>query len=247
MGRCNRKEIHSILTDDIVTDLAIDPQQKFFVVAGYGNSGYGDSLTIYDLASKSKIRKLPVVADKGLGSGVDVSISPDGKLLAVGEDNRTVNLYRTSDWSLVKTLRPEDGSCGGCGTRAIFSPDNRFLYSASNHGAITKYEIPSFNVVKTYHDKTEDLVGFALSPDGKTIARASEKEIVVWDEASGDSIAAIKANEQGEFHEIEFARNSRNLLVTSDDNTVFSWNYKAGKSNRTHRLFESARSRWTGL
>jgi WD40 repeat protein len=224
------KEIRSILTDDIVTDLAIDPQQKFFVVAGYGNSGYGDSLTIYDLASKSKIRKLAVIADKGLGSGVDVSISPDGKLLAVGEDDRMVNLYRTSDWSLVKTLRPEDGSCGGCGTRAVFSPDSRFLYSASNHGAITKYEIPSFNVVKTYHDKTEDLVGFALSPDGKTIARASEKEIVVWDEASGDSIAAIKANEKGEFHEIEFARDSRHLLVTSDDNTAFSWNYKDGKN-----------------
>src|SRR5688500_14926382 len=33
------KEIYVIHTNDIVTDLAIDPGLQFFVVAGYGNSG----------------------------------------------------------------------------------------------------------------------------------------------------------------------------------------------------------------
>src|SRR5688500_295600 len=45
-------QIHTITTDDIVTDIAIDPQARFFVVAGYGNSGYGDSVTVYDLVTK---------------------------------------------------------------------------------------------------------------------------------------------------------------------------------------------------
>ena len=224
------KEIHSIFSDDIVTDLAIDPKQKFFVVAGYGNSGYGDSLSIYDLASRSKLKKLSVAADKGLGSGVDVSISADGALLAVGEDNRTVNVYRTRDWSLLKMLRPEQGSCGGCGTRVVFSPDNNFLYTASNNGSITKYDIPAFNPIKVYEDNTDDLVGFALAPDGKYIARASEKEIVVWDESTGNNIATITAREKGEFHEIDFTVNTTQLLITSDDNTAFTWNFKTGKN-----------------
>ena len=225
-------EIHSISTDDIITDLAVDPQQNFFAVAGYGNSGYGDSLTIYDLRSRSKQTKLSVSADKGLGSGVDVSISPNGSLLAVGEDDRTVNVYQTSDWTLVKTLRPEEGSCGGCGTRVAFSPDSKFLYSASNNGAITKYNIPSFDILRIYEEKTEDLVGFALSPDGKSIARASELEIRVWRESDGESIALKKANDQGKFHEIEFAVNSGALVVASDDNTAFSWNYPTDKTQR---------------
>lgn len=220
------KEIHSILTTDIITDVAIDPQQRFFVVAGYGNSGYGDSLTIYDFSTRSKVHKLAAAADKGLGSGVDVSISPDGIFLAVGEDNRTVNVYRTEDWTLVKTLRQEDGWCGGCGTRTIFSPDSKYLYSASNQGPVTQYELSSFIVRQVYEEKVEDLVGFSLSTDGESIARASEKEIVVWDTADGDTIATINANTQSEFHEIEFAANSKHLLVTSDDNTAFSWNYR---------------------
>ena len=224
------REIHSIVTEDIVTDVAIDPKQRFFVVAGYGNSGYGDSLTIYDLATRSILRKISVSADKGLGSGIDVAISPDGLLLAVGEDDRTANIYNTSDWSLVKTLRPEEGSCGGCGTRVIFSPDNKYFYSASNSGPVTKYARSSFNIIKIYEQKTEDLVGFALSSNGKKIARASEKEIVIWNDASGDSIASIPAPEKGEFHEIEFGGNSNKLLITSDDNTAFAWNYKANKT-----------------
>ncbi len=236
-------EIHAIHTDDIITDLAIDPHQKFFVVAGYGNSGYGDSLTIYDLVSRRKQYKLPVSADKGLGSGVDVLISPNGAWLAVGEDDRTVKLYRTSDWTLLKTLRPEEGSCGGCGTRVAFSPDDRYLYSASNSGPITKYELSTFNIVRVYEEKTQDLVGFAVSPDGKSVARASETEIMVWRESNGDSIALTKANEQGKFHEIEFTVNGAALMVASDDNTAFSWNYKMNKTLRVLTGYLNQRDR----
>ena len=99
------KEIYTITTTDIVTDLAIDPQLKFFVVAGYGNSGYGDSVTVYDLTSKKEITKISASADKGSGSGVDVAISPDGRSMALGEDNRTVNLYQTSNWTKLKTFQ----------------------------------------------------------------------------------------------------------------------------------------------
>lgn len=113
------KEVYSIVTTDIITDVAIDPKMKFFVVSGYGNSGYGDSTTVYDLKSKQIIIKIPASADKGLGSGVDIAISPNGNWIAFGEDNRTVNLYSTSDWKKVKTFGFEEGYCGGCGTRSI--------------------------------------------------------------------------------------------------------------------------------
>ena len=117
------KEFYSIHTDDIITDLAIDPRLHFLVVAGYGNSGYGDSITVYDLSSRKILKKISASPDKGLGSGVDVAISQNGKLLAIGEDNRTINLYNTNDWTLAKTFQPEEGWCGGCGTRVVFSLD----------------------------------------------------------------------------------------------------------------------------
>src|SRR5688572_10981519 len=171
------RELYAIQTDDIITDIAIDPLMKFFVVAGYGNSGYGDSITVYDFHTKSELKKIPASPDKGLGSGVDVAISPNGIYLAVGEDNRTANLYNTDDWSIVKTFPFEEGWCGGCGTRVLFGPDSKSLYTATHNGPVRKYALDSFKLVRTYEEKMENLKGFAISPDGNTLARATEKEI----------------------------------------------------------------------
>ena len=218
------KEVFNIATTDIVTDVAIDPKMKFFVVAGYGNSGYGDSTTVYDFKSKKIITKLPASADKGLGSGVDVAISSNGDWIAFGEDNRVVNLYQTSDWKKVKTFEFEEGYCGGCGTRIVFSPDNKSLYLASNNGPLRKYDLGSFKLIKTYEKETDDLTGLAISNDGKRIARSTEKEVTLWNESSGDSLFTIKAEEKGEFHEIAFTLDSKKLIITSDNNTAMLWN-----------------------
>lgn len=236
------KELHSIQTNDIVTDIGIDPLMKFFVVAGYGNSGYGDSITVYDFNTKRQLKKISVSPDKGLGSGIDVAISPDGMFLAVGEDNRTTNLYNTRDWSLVKTFTFEEGWCGGCGTRVLFSADSKSLYTASHNGPVRKYELTSFRVVKTYEETTEDLEGFAISPDGKLLARATEKGIIIWSESTGDSIASKRSAPEGDFYEVAF-RSNRTLISTSNDNTATEWNFAQKKNQRIYTGYLNQRER----
>jgi WD40 repeat protein len=237
------KEIHSIVTADIVTDLAIDPKMKFFVVTGYGNTGYGDSATIYDFNSRKILKKLPVNPDKGLGSGVDVAVSHDGKWVAFGEDNRIVNLYQSVDWKNVKTFQFEEGYCGGCGARMVFSPDSKNLYLASHNGPLRKYDLKSFNLVKTFEEKTTDLSGLAISNDGKKIARSTETEITVWDESSGDSLVSFKAGEQGAFHEIVFTLNNKSIVAASDNNTAELWNLDGKKKQGALTGFLNQRDR----
>lgn len=232
------KEVYSIITPDIVTDVAIDPKMKFFVV-----SGYGDSATVYDFKSKKVITKIPASPDKGLGSGVDVAISPNGNWIGFGEDNRIVNLYQTSDWKKVKTFEFEEGYCGGCGTRIVFSPDNKSLYLVSNHGPLRKYDLASFKLVKTFEEKTEDLTGLAISSNGKKIARSTEKEVTIWEESSGDSLFTIKADEKGGFHEIAFTLDNKKLIITSDNNTAMFRNIASSKNEGSLTGFLNQRDR----
>jgi len=237
------KEVYKITTADIVTDVAIDPGMEFFVAAGYGNTGYGDSATVYDFKSKKIITKLPASPDKGNGSGVDVAISPDGNWIGFGEDNRVVNLYQTTDWKKVKTFEFEEGYCGGCGTRIVFSPDSKRLYLASNHGPLRKYDLDSFKLVKTFKEKTENLTGLAISSDGKKIALSTEKEVTIWEESSGDSLMTIMADEQGAFHEVAFTLDSKKLIIASDNNTAMFWNIAENKMEGALTGFLNQRDR----
>lgn len=220
----NGKEVYSVTTSDIVTDIAIDPKMKFFVVAGYGNSGYGDSATVYDFKSRKVITKISTNADKGLGSGVDVAISPDGHWIGFGEDNRVVNLYQTSDWKKIKTFEFEEGSCGGCGTRLVFSNDSKNIYIASNHSPFRKYDLGSFKLIKTFEQKTDDLKGLAISNDGKRISRSTEKDVTIWDAVTGDSLTTLAAEEKAAFHEIAFTLDNKKVVIASDNNTAMFWN-----------------------
>lgn len=226
------REEQNILTEDYITDVAIDPRLNFFVRAGYGNSGYGDTAVVYDLKSRKQLARISVAPDKGLGSGVDVAISPDGSWIAFGEDNRVVSLYTTRDWKKVHTFQYEEGYCGGCGTRVVFGPDSKSLYLASHNGPVRKYDLASFKLLHTFEDKTEDLTGFAASADGRTLAVATEKEVRIWDENSGKLLSTLPSAEKGAFHEVGFSVDSKMLFVTSDDNTAFAWNIANNKKEK---------------
>lgn len=219
------KELANISTPNIITDIVIDPASKFFAVAGYSNSGYADTTFVFDLASRKIVTRIPASADQGLGSGVDLSISPDGKWLASGEDNRIVNLYRTSDWKKIFTFEFEEGGfCGGCGTRSVFSPESESIYIASNNGQLRKYDLKNFKLLKQFGSKIEDLTGLAISSDGKQIALSTENALSFWNVITGDSLNTTPAPEKGQFHEIEFARDNKQLIIGSDNNTAIRWN-----------------------
>lgn len=238
------KEIETINTIDLITDLAVDPKQRFFVHCGYARRGTQDSAVAYDFKTRKAIRKIPVDADQGLGSGVDVSVSPDGKWVVFGQDNRLAVLYETTGWKQVHRFEFEEGWCGGCGTRTIFSGDNKYLYLAAHRGPVRKFDLSTFKILKEYDKQNEeDLMGFAISADGKKIARATEKDLVVWDEKTGDVISKTVAEEKGEFHEIEFTANSNSVIVASDDNTAFTWNISGNKKEMVLTGFLNQRDR----
>jgi len=237
------KELVSIETIDFITDVAIDPQMRFFVHVGFNQTGYGDTAVVYDFKSQKALAKIRVTPDQGLGSGVDIAISPDGKWIAFGQDNRTVDLYQTMTWKHANKFAFEEGWCGGCGTRVAFSSDSKKMYLASHNGPVRKFDLTDFKMLKEYEKSPQDLTGFAISPDGKKLARSTEKDVVVWDESSGQVAGTFPAEEQGDFHEISFTLDGKKLLVASDNNTAFTWSIPDNKKVTTLTGFLNQRDR----
>ncbi len=220
----NGKAVATITGEDAITDVALDPKVRFFISVGYNRTGYQDSATVYDFKTRKPIRRIPVNADEGRGYGVSVAISDNGEAIAFGEDNRVVNLYRTSDWQKLHTIEYKEGWCGGCATMVRFANDNKTFFSASHNGTLNRYDLVSGKSLDTYEEKTEDLTGLALSRDGKYVARATEKNVVVFDVLTKAKVATLEADDKGEFHRLEFTPDGKRLLVACDNNTAFIWN-----------------------
>lgn len=215
------KSLTIIPTEDYILSVAVDKNMKYLVAAGYNDSGYPDSAMVFDFKTKKLLKRLPASARP---SALGVAFSPDGKYLAFGEDNKIARVYETNTWKNTNKFSFEEGWCGGCYTLVAFSPESKYVYMASHNGPVKKYDLASSTLLKVYEEKAEDLSGLAVSPDGKKIARATEKNLIVWDAATGEEIAKIEAEEKGEFHEITFTINSKSIVVSSDNNTAFIWN-----------------------
>jgi WD40 repeat protein len=175
------------------------------------------------------IKRIPVDPDENRITGVNVAVSADGKWIGFGEDNRQVNIYRTDTWEKAFNFNYEEGWCGGCMTMLTFHPDSKSVYMASLKGPLKKYDLKSGALLKTYEKTSDDLTGLAISWDGKKLARAIEKNIIVWDEVTGNVISTLDAEDNANFHSIAFSRNNKTLMITSDNNTAFAWNYTTRK------------------
>ena len=221
----NGNEILDIVTIDHISSVVMDPGNRFLVYAGFNNTGSGDTAYVVDLKSRKSIAKIPTSPDKGLGTGVTLSVSADGKFLALGEDNRTTQIWETSTWRKVHQVDIPDGFCGGCGTFTAFSPNSQSLFIASHHGSLEQYALPEFKLVKKYKDSIDGLKGLAISADGKKVAIAGEEYAEVFDVIDGRSIASLKAREKADFHRIAFTLDGQMLLLACDDNTATVWDY----------------------
>ncbi|MBL0742331.1 caspase family protein [Chryseolinea lacunae] len=232
------REIFSVASEDIVTDVALDPKMKFFIVAGYANTA-----TVFDYDTRKVLADIEINSEKGVGGGIDISISPDGKFITLGEDNHIAHIYQTSDWKKIHSITYEEGWCGGCGARTEFGRDGKSLYLASNNGPLRKYELPSFNLIKSYEKKSNDLKGLAISPDGKRVARSTERDVLIYDEKTGALLDSISAEGLGEFHELAFTLDSKRLLISCDNNTSLVWNLASKKADKPLTGFLNERDR----
>jgi len=234
-----------------VNAVALDPSSRFIMVSGYQTEYTGksyiwdDSVLVFDLKTKKQIKKLPSDPDRGLGFGVDMAVSADGKWIALGEDNRKAHVYHIPEWKLAYTFEYSDkeSSCGGCNTRVAFSPDSKNFYMASHGGEAKKYALHDGQLLKTYVEKIDDLTGFAISADGKKIAIATEKEIVVLSESTGAELAKMPAEENNDFNEIKFLQNGSKILVACNDNTAFVWNTGINKKEKSFTGFLNQRDK----
>jgi len=158
-----------------------------------GQVAYGTSdgmVKLVDPASPKEAKTLMNFHGKSVSK---MAVSPDGKLLAVGQGvltQKTPGFVAVYDLEQKKEIA-RIGGWKGTAEFPAFSPDGKFLYAAGglNH---EKAELKRWNRetgavedLDWVKEAREPLCNIVISPDGKTAAADWFQNIRVWDTSSG--------------------------------------------------------------
>jgi WD40 repeat protein len=187
-----------------------------------------------------------------------IAFSPDGKLIATGSDDYTIQLWDLRTGRAVLRLNEPDSGVRSPGVypdgqrvfSLSFSPDGRILASAGDiikdnllaGGQVTLWEIPSGKLLRTIivnRDTSSYTTSVTFTPDGKGlvagVARVHGKgEISQWNAQTGAFARKWKPNASG-IHSVTFSPDGLFLVAGCSDAAIKFLDSQTWELRRTLR------------
>jgi serine/threonine protein kinase/GTPase SAR1 family protein len=144
--------------------------------------------------------------------------SPDGKFIAMGGDEHTVQ---------VKEIRTQKNIASkvhsGSVTAIIWSPDSKLLASASSDGAILVWNAKNEREVCTYQGHSEYVHTMLWMADGKSIISCGEDHTIqVWNAKTAQKLRSLEAHTES-VQNMAFLDQGRLLTSLSRSGTIYIW------------------------
>ena len=158
----------------------------------------------------------------------NVAISPDGKMVASGDDDSAIKLWDVKTGEIMHTFTHH-----GTIWSLAFSLDNSLLASAS----LGLDNVRIWNLVDSNElDRITDVPvnSLAFSPDGKLLAMGTYDKIILWDIFAKSATKTFEFNLRGGegmsgIQGVIFSPDGKMIAAADADNIAMVWDISSGK------------------
>jgi hypothetical protein len=195
------KELPNLVVPNDAGCIALSHDRKMLAI-GHGRNG----AEVYDLTTRSKLRtvgvdRVPHPRDRGgvLSTGPNrgacvksIAFSPDGKTLAVGDNDGNIDLYKLATYTKRQHFGGQARSVFDYSApwvaQLMFSEDGKTLvsldrfYGETSEPKIHLWEVETGGEICAFGLEQPKINAIALSPDAEKLASAAEDgSVFVWD------------------------------------------------------------------
>lgn len=157
------------------------------------------------------------------------AFSPDGSLIATGEENGLVRLWDAAAYRETAALAGHFAQVNSL----AFSPDGQYLASGSNDMTVWVWEISSKQPLWTLQGHVKEVTGVAFSPDGETLASAGiDFKLNLWEMGSGELEQTL--THRGALTDVVFSPDG-STIFTGEGSRVTQWNLSTGTAGNDFR------------
>ena len=153
-------------------------------------------------------------------------VSPDGSRIAYAHGN-SVLLRDIETGNFISG--PFNGHTGVINS-ATFSPDGRYVLTASNDQCIRVWDVATGEMIRTLEGHTDEIFFATFSADGSRIVSASYDDTIrIWNAVTGETIHVI-AGHTDTILSVLFSPDARYIVSASTDETVRVWDASTGEA-----------------
>jgi eukaryotic-like serine/threonine-protein kinase len=157
--------------------------------------------------------------------------SPDGRRIASGSLDHTVQVWEAADGSHAFTYRGHSDSANA----VTWSLDGRRIASGSNDTTVQVWDAADGGHVFTYRGHAAVVLAVAWSPDGKYIASGGvDNSVQVWDASDGCHVFTYRGHAK-DVNTVVWSPDSKRIASGSYDQTVQVWDATDGSPVFTYR------------
>ncbi len=162
-----------------------------------------------------------------------MAISPDGKRIASGSEDKTIKVWDAGTGTELMTLHGH----GATVTSVAFGQDGRRIASGSGDKTIKVWDAATGAEVMTLRGHESTVWSVAFSPDSKRIISAG-MDIKVWDVSTGNELMTLRGHERA-IRSVAFSPDGKRIVSGGWDKSIKVWDSASGTEVMTLRWHES--------